>query len=204
MSIMSDTGDKHRPKVLLFGDSIRVSYQDTVAELLKDRADVVGPGENCQFSTFTLDSLDKWLGELGTPDVVHWNNGIHDCGHDPERLPVQIPLYVYVSNLRAILARLSATGAAVIWATTTPIHPDRPFRDDQWSWRNEEIDRYNKEAYGVMWARGVPINDLHALVASNYDLYLADDMLHLSEAGAKACGAAVAAAIEAALNQRTL
>jgi hypothetical protein len=204
MSIMSDTGDKHRPRVLLLGDSIRMSYQDTVAGLLKDRADVVGPAENCQFSTFALDSLGKWLGELGTPDIVHWNNGIHDSGHNPERSPVQIPLETYVSNLRTILARLCATGAAVIWATSTPVHPDRPFRDDQWSWRNEEIDKYNSAAYGVVWARGVPINDLHALVASNHDLYLADDMLHLSEAGVEACGAAAAVAIGACLDEHRL
>jgi hypothetical protein len=196
--------DKSKPRVILLGDSIRMSYQAAVAEMLNGRAEVVGPAENCQFSGFTLDSLDKWLAELGKPDIVHWNNGIHDVGHNPERSPPQVPLHAYVANLRVILDKLSATGATVIWATITPTHPDRPFLDDQWAWRNDEIAKYNSAAFGVMWARAVHINDLHSLVASDYDLYLADDMLHLSEAGMKACGAAAAEAIGACLDEHRL
>ena len=38
------------PRVLLLGDSIRMSYQPHVAELLAGRAVVVGPADNCQYS----------------------------------------------------------------------------------------------------------------------------------------------------------
>ena len=182
-------------KALLLGDSIRMSYQPLVARMLAGRAEVVGPAENCQFSAHTLASLDGWLAELGRPDIVHWNNGIHDVGHNPDRSPVQYPLDIYVANLGEILRKLRQTGAQVIWATMTPVHPDRPFLDTQWSWRNEEIARYNEEALKLMEAEGVPVNDLHAVVAADCNRYLAEDMLHLSDEGMQKCAQAVAKAI---------
>ena len=95
---------------------------------------------------------------LGKPDIVHWNNGIHDSGHNPARSPIQIPIDVYRTNLESILDRLTALTLNVIWATITPVHPDRPFRDTEWAWRNEEIDQYNEVARTLIESRGVLIN----------------------------------------------
>lgn len=184
-----------RPKILLLGDSIRMSYQPIVAERLDGKATVVGPADNCQFSLYTLSSLGRWIGELGKPDVVHWNNGIHDAGHNPNRSPVQIPIDMYQENIALILKQLRDLTPQVIWATSTPVHPDRPFTDTGWSWRNEEIDRYNAAALEVMTANEVPVNDLHTLVWNNFQEYLAEDQLHLSEAGKNACAQAVVDAI---------
>ncbi len=181
------------PKLLLLGDSIRMSYQPHVVRLLEGRVEVVGPADNCQYSLFTLSSLDRWVGQLGAPDIVHWNNGLHDVGHNPARSPVQIPLDMYRDNLAHILNRLRAWTPKIIWATSTPVHPTRPFLDSQWSWRNEEIDQYNAAARELMEAEGVPINDLHKLVWDHLNEYLAEDMLHLSAAGMAACGEKVAA-----------
>ena len=183
------------PKVLLLGDSIRMSYQPFVAQSLQAIAEVVGPADNCQFSLYTLSSLDRWTSVLGQPDIVHWNNGLHDVGHNPNRSPVQIPMEMYRANLELILKRLRAMTPHVIWATSTPVHPDRPFRSDQWSWRNEEIDQYNEASISLIQAYDVPINDLHTLVCGNLEVYLSDDQLHLSEAGQKACAEAVVGAI---------
>ena len=188
-----------RRKVLLLGDSIRMSYQPLAAQKLDPVAEVVGPSDNCQYSLYTLSSLDRWIGQLGEPDIVHWNNGLHDVGHNPSRHPVQIPLDMYVANLAFILQRLRALTPRVIWATTTPAHPDRPFRHDAWSWRTEEITRYNKAALKLMKDHGVPVNDLHALILSDVGRYLAADQLHLSPAGQEACAQAVARAIKACL-----
>jgi len=190
-----------KPKVLLLGDSIRMSYQPIVAEILRDVAEVVGPSDNCQFSLYTLSSLQRWFDELGRPDVVHWNNGIHDAGHNPNRSPVQIPLDVYAKNIEFILRQLLETGARVVWATTTPVHPARPFYDDQWAWRNEEIDRYNAAALEIMGRYGIPVNDLHSIVMSNPDRLLSEDQLHLSEKGQRKCAEAVAAAVRPLLKQ---
>ena len=179
-----------------------MSYQPHVARLLDGRAEVVGPADNCQYSLFTLSSLDRWIGELGEPDIVHWNNGIHDSGHNPARSPVQIPIDMYRANLDFILARLTALTPNVIWATITPIHPDRPFRDTEWAWRNEEIDQYNNVARELMTNRGIPINDLHMLVWKNVSEFLSEDQLHLSEAGQKACAKAVTESVSLLLASR--
>jgi isoamyl acetate esterase len=185
-------------KVLLLGDSIRMSYQATVAEMMKDSADVVGPEENCQFSAYTLESLDRWLEQLGTPDIVHWNNGLHDIGHNPDRKPIQYPLDEYISNLKAIIEKIRGTGAKIIWATSTPVHPKRPFRNTEWAWRNDEIDQYNKSALELMQNECIPVDDLHTIVSENVDAYLSEDMLHLSEEGIKRCAEAVVKAINKA------
>lgn len=184
---------------MLLGDSIRMSYQPLVAERLAGEVEVWGPAENCQFSLYTLSSLPRWLGQFQEPDVVHWNNGIHDVGHNPNRAPVQMPLEVYRGNVEFILRQLLAARARVVWATMTPVHPQRPFREDQWSWRNEEIDVYNAAAREVMAAHGIPVNDLHGLVAADPDNLLSEDQLHLSEAGMACCADAAAEAVRARL-----
>ncbi len=188
------------PKVLLLGDSIRMSYQWPVADRLKGIAEVVGPSDNCQFSTYTLSSLDRWVKELGVPDIVHWNNGIHDAGHNPDRIPVQIPLETYRKNLESILSRLREMTPHIIWATSTPVHPDRPLRSDQWSWRNAEIDQYNAAGVELMRGHSVPINDLHSVVAADPGKYLCEDQLHLSSEGIQECAEAVAKAIKRILD----
>ena len=71
------------PRVMLLGDSIRMSYQPLVAELLAGRAEVFGPRVNGRFALFTLTSIPDWIAEFGRPDLVHWNNGIHDAGYNP-------------------------------------------------------------------------------------------------------------------------
>ena len=179
------------PRVLLLGDSIRMSYQPAVAELLDGKAEVVGPEGNGQYSAFTLEHLDEWIEQLGCPNLVHWNNGIHDVGHNPTREPIQYPLCNYLANLRAILDKLLANDAQVIWATSTPVHPDKPWNPDGWSWRNGEINRYNTAARKLMQQENVPINDLHALVEANVDDLLGQDMLHLSDEGKRLCAEAV-------------
>ena len=186
-------------KVLLLGDSIRMSYQPHVVRMLDGEADVVGPADNCQYSLFTLSSIDRWVGELGIPQVVHWNSGIHDAGHNPRRSPVQIPLEMYRANLQFILEKLRLFTSRIIFATSTPVHPDRPFLEAEWSWRNGEIDKYNDAARTLMESEGVPINDLGEVVWKNYGAFLSEDQLHLSTAGQLACAHAVADRIRPAL-----
>ena len=183
------------PRVLLLGDSIRQSYQPMVINKLSDRAQVVGPQENCQFSLYTLVSLGRWFEDLGKPQIVHWNNGLHDCGHCPGRRPIQMPIDVYIGNLEFILKQLRDITPHVIWATSTAVHPNRPFTTEAWSWRNDEIDQYNHAASELMSKYDIPINDLHKLVFDKVDEYLAEDQVHLSEAGQEACANAVVDAI---------
>ncbi|MCC6578800.1 MAG: hypothetical protein IT440_00025 [Phycisphaeraceae bacterium] len=201
---MNDTdtsrADRPRPRILLLGDSIRISYQARVAEMMGAAAEVVGPLENSQFSLYTLSALPRWLESLGRPDVVHWNNGLHDTGFNPRRFPPQIPLDMYIANLDFARQLLSASGARIIWAATTPVHLRRPFTAEEWSWRNEDIDRYNLAARELMQRHCIPICDLHAVVRADMDNHLVEDGVHLTDAGIEACATAVAGAIESALN----
>ena len=185
-----------RKKVMLLGDSIRRSYQPHVARLLGDRARVLGPADNCRYTLYTLSSLDRWLEELGKPEIVHWNNGLHDAGHDPKRSPAQIPLDMYLDNLGFILERLRQETPRIIWATSTPVHPRREMDAARWWWDNDEIERYNEGARRMMGKEGVPVNDLHAIISAHPDEYFAEDRLHLSAAGQMACARAVVRYVE--------
>ena len=53
----------------------------------------------------------------------------------------------------------------------------------------------NIEAARLMTAEGIEINDLNAILKHDVDACLAEDHLHLSDAGIAACGTAVAQAI---------
>ena len=183
-------------RIMLIGDSIRMSYEPLVdATLSTEGHEVFGAPGNSQFTLYTLASLGPWLAEFPDPEVVHWNNGLHDIGHNPNRAPVQMPLDVYSGNLRFIARHLLTTGARICFASSTPVHPERPFRDDQWSWRNDEIDAYNDAARLVMSELGIPVNELHKVVGDDVGRYLSDDQLHLSDEGKQTCADAVCAAI---------
>jgi acyl-CoA thioesterase-1 len=72
------------------------------------------------------------------------------------------PPDVYEKYLRELVARMRATGAKLIWATTTPVpnggnlSPTRRFAS---------VDTYNAVAKRVMDENGVAIDDLNATVA---------------------------------------
>ena len=179
------------PRLLLLGDSIRMSYQPHVVRLLDGQVNVVGPKVNGEFSAHTLASLDEWLEECGRPDVVHWNNGLHDIGHRPEREPRQIPIQTYEDNLVQILGRLREVTSKIVWATTTPVHPTRPFLDTEWAWRNEEVIAYNDVATALMTRENVPINNLYEVVRENEETCFVEDKLHLNGTGQSLCAVAV-------------
>jgi lysophospholipase L1-like esterase len=184
-----------KKRILLLGDSIRMSYQPKVKELLADTADVCGPEENCQFALYTLSSIDRWLAEFINPDIIHINLCLHDSGHNPKRQPHQLPIDMYIGNLRFILDRLFETKAKVIWATTTPVHPKRPFLRTEWSWRNQEVSEYNAQALDLIKQYNIPVNDLGSIIWSHIDEYLAADMIHLNEKGIEHCAIAVVESI---------
>lgn len=180
-------------KVMLLGDSIRISYMETVKRLLTDEAEVWGPPDNCRFVKYTLWNIGDWLTACGKPDVIHWNNGIWDIYLQNDHLGVFTPLDEYITYLERTLAELRRTGAAIIWATTTPARPGLA------TCSNDVIDQYNAEAVAFMRWRKVEINDLNALLRPDLDRYISEDKVHLSEAGIAACGRQVADIVRARL-----
>lgn len=176
-------------KVMLLGDSIRLGYQPFVQDGLQEEAEVVGPEENGRFSKYTLWGVNLWLDQLGKPDIVHWNNGLWDLHHEFPMVEALTSLAEYLENLTRIINELERTGATIIFATTTPIHPSGKGRS------NAEIDYYNQAAVKLMRSRNIEINDLNRLVKEDLQDHICDDLLHLTEEGYRKCAAQTIAAI---------
>lgn len=167
------------PRVLILGDQI---YQQPANELrkeLKGKAEVnfpgMKPGEVWN-STTALELIDRQLGD-GRWDLIHFNCGLGDLIH---RVPGVKAFRVmpqhaggirttdprqYEKNLHALVTRLKATGAKLVWASTTPI---RHSSTNVFT-KGTEIE-YNAIAAKVMAGHGIPTNDMYVFVRSLIDM----------------------------------
>jgi acyl-CoA thioesterase-1 len=187
--------------VLLLGDSISVGYTPAVQTELNGRARVVRPGENCAGTTKGIEHVDRWLAiEGGGWDVIHFNFGLHDLkrvqpdsgknSNDPAH-PHQASLAVYEVQLREITQRLQATGARLIFATTTPVPAGgvSPHREPG------DVVAYNRVAVSLMKTAGIPVNDLFRFAMEyEHDIQLERDV-HFTEDGSSVLGRRVSQAI---------
>lgn len=182
------------PQVLLIGDSISMGYTLPVRETLKGRANVHRIPQNGASSGYGVQRLDAWLGE-GRWDVIHFNFGLHDAKLPPEGTR-HSPPDVYEKNLRELVKRLKATGAKLIWASSTPIPnggvlaPNRRFGD---------IDHYNAIAAKVMKENGVAINDLNAAIAPHVKEHQKPMDVHFLDSGSGLLAKRVSEAVVRAL-----
>ncbi|QDS91186.1 hypothetical protein EC9_54060 [Rosistilla ulvae] len=177
------------PRVLLIGDSISMGYTQPTRKLLADKANVHRIPANGGPTFRGLANIDKWLGD-GNWDVIHFNWGIHDLKHQADGTR-QVEPADYEKNLRLLVAKMKATGAKLIWASTTPIpkgklNPDRTFGDET---------HYNEIAARVMTELDVPINDLHGYIMPRFDELHRPQDLHYTSAGSDYLAQQVAAAI---------
>ena len=192
-------------KVLLLGDSIRLSYQDRVRELLSDVAEVVWPEANCQYTLYTIWNIRFWFRDYkwGKVDLIHWNNGTwdhHRCLDDGE--PLSTPEEYLFLN-RRLHRQLKTYTDNLIWATTTPAGTNKAFDKeslaslprDEW---NKEIGLYNDLLSAYLRDQGVAIDDIHGLVSDNID-YICEDGFHLNSEGVQAVARQVADCIRSHL-----
>lgn len=178
-------------KVMLLGDSIRMSYQEEVQRCLGEDYNVWGFEKNGRYAKYTLNELREYVKVFGTPDIIHWNNGLWDTQIEYVEDGAFTPIDEYMSYIRRILRELRKLTPYVIFATTTPVRPQIATQ------KNEIIDAYNACVVDFMKANGVMVNDLNVLVASDRDRYLCEDNMHLSNDGVAVCGRAVADCIRA-------
>ena len=150
--------------------------------------------------------INKWW------DVIHFNFGLHDLKHvDPvtgvnsprASDPVQADIVQYSSNLEHIVGKLERTGAALIFATTTPVPPGaaNPLRE------REAPALYNKAALEVVTTRArgngvIRVNDLYAAVEGDLQTFQQPGNVHFKPAGNQFMAKQVAESIEAALAER--
>jgi len=182
-------------KVMLIGDSIRMGYQPGVTELLRDKATVSGPQENCRFSAYTLFNLATWVPDDDF-DVIQWNNGQWDTCHMPDRR-IHTPLETYLELQERIATILRTKTRRLIFATTTPVWPEQFAKAVFHPRRNEDITAYNSAVIAALSRLGVEINDLHTPIAADVKQFISDDMVHLTKAGNALCARRIAAMIEA-------
>jgi acyl-CoA thioesterase-1 len=181
------------PRVLLIGDSISMGYTLPLRKLLEGKANVHRIPENGGPTRNGVAKIEKWLG-TGRWDVIHFNWGIHDLKFMPDGKR-QVEPEDYEKNLRALVAKMKATGAKLICATITPIpdgelQPGRRFGDE---------NEYNAIAKKIMEADGVRINDLNACITPELGRVQKPKDVHYTEEGSALLAKKVAAEIEAVL-----
>ncbi len=188
------------PKVVLLGDSIRMSYAPYAEKALAGQAVVISPKFNGGDSARVLKSLEEWA-IREQPAVVHFNCGIHDTKKSKSTGKFQVPPDEYASNLRSIVERLrKETKAVVIFGLTTPVDDARAAKGRQkvdYELLEASASQYNQIAQRVMTEVGVPVNDLRAALgdAEERARLLGGDGIHFTPAGYEKLGTAVAAEV---------
>ncbi len=187
------------PRVLLIGDSISMGYTLPTRELLKGKANLHRIPRNGSSTKDALPYIDGWIAE-GKWDVIHFNWGLHDLKHFKDgKMELTAPQVStpdeYERNLRELVKKMKATGAKLIWATTTPV----PEGSDGRVAGDEK--KYNEAAAHVMKDEGVPTDDLHALCVPKLAEWQRPSNVHFTEAGYASLAAKVAADIATALKK---
>ena len=179
------------PRVLIIGDSISMGYTAPVRELLKGKANVHRPAENCSGTRNGLKKLDAWLGK-GKWDVIHFNFGLHDAKLLPEGT-WHSDLPEYEKNLAELVNRMKATGARIIVTTTTPVPNGGVLAPNR---RFGSIDEYNASAAKVMKQAGVVVDDLGSVITPQVDGLRLPNDVHYKPDGYALLARSVASSIE--------
>jgi acyl-CoA thioesterase-1 len=177
------------PRVLLIGDSISIGYTVPTRKLLAGKANVHRIPTNGGPTKNGIANIQKWLGD-GKWDVIHFNWGIHDLKFMPDGKR-QVEPADYEANLRKLVATLKATGAKLIWATTTPI-PDGELNPPR---KFGQVKEYNEIAAKVMAENGVAIDDLNAHITPHLATMQNPRDVHYSAAGSEHLAKKVAESI---------
>lgn len=180
-----------KKKIALLGDSIRmIGYGTKVPEMLGEDYEVFQPEDNCRFAKYTLRMLFDYKDQLKDCEVIHWNNGLWDVSDLLGDGKLFSTDEEYVENMLRIAVQLKKITPNVIFATTTPVHPEYPYN------RNTDIQRFNALLVSRLQEMGFVINDLYSVVAADIEKNICEDQIHLSEAGIAACSEKVVAAIK--------
>lgn len=202
------TPDPQLPHVLILGDSISIAYTREVRTILKGQANVYRPMSannknpaNCGDTTIGLAHIDAWLAGKKW-DVIHFNWGLWDLcyrnpsskqqgNRDKKNGALSTQPDVYRRNLETLVGKLKATGAKLVWASTTVVPEGEVGRfvgDDT---------KYNAIAAEVMKRHGIVINDLHATTKKfQPGMFVKPGDVHFTPEASKVLAAQVAEQIQ--------
>lgn len=182
-------------KITLLGDSIRlIGYGKKTEELLGDGFEVYQPEDNCRFAKYTLRGLFDWAEAMKGSRIVHFNCGLWDIcdifGDGTFTTENE-----YIETMTRIADILLSRYDKVIFATTTPVSEKNVYN------KNSDIERFNEIIVPIFEKKGIIINDLYSLIASDIDKFICDDTIHLSEEGIEATALMVSDVIKAAAKE---
>ncbi|MHB1458973.1 MAG: hypothetical protein ACYC0V_18845 [Armatimonadota bacterium] len=200
--------DPNLPRVLLIGDSISIGYTMPVRNQLAGKANVHRIPTNGMFSANGLENIKEWLGNSKW-DVIHFNWGIWDthllaadgsiltAEDEKNGKPgsIRTTIFEYEANLGKLVDIMLASGAKLIWASSTPV----TCRSGN---RIGDIDRYNLAASAVMKKKGVIIDDLNSYIKPHLKEMQMDDGCHFRPVGDELLGKIVAECIISALGTK--
>ena len=182
------------PNVLIIGDSVYQQHARGVLTELKNQATVQfanWPKFVLPNSASAVEDIDSLLGlkdvagndvpaeKRPSWDLIHFNVGLGDLVYCVPNIKshrilsfdyggvIRTDAKQYEQNLETLvrLLRQKASGAKIVWASTTPI---RHSRENVFK-KGTEI-AYNQIAERVMRKHGVPINDMYNYVISFMDM----------------------------------
>ena len=180
--------DPKLPRVLLIGDSVSRGYTLPARVALQRKANVHRAPENCGPTSNGIKKMDVWLGE-GKWDVIHFNFGIHDRKTSAKD---------YEDRLELIVKQLKATGAKLIWASTTPIPPDTKDGPEA----TTAIIEKNRIAAEIMKINMVHVNDLFNFITPQLSKVQNPMDVHFKGEGYDMLGRQVALKIEEILKTK--
>ncbi len=180
--------DPKLPRVLLIGDSVSRGYTLPARVALQRKANVHRAPENCGPTANGIKKMDVWLGE-GKWDVIHFNFGIHDRKTSAKD---------YEDRLELIVKQLKATGAKLIWASTTPIPPDTKDGPEA----TTAIIEKNRIAADIMKKHMVHVNDLFGFITPQLSKVQNPMDVHFKGEGYDMLGRQVALKIEQVLKTK--
>lgn len=180
--------DPKLPRVLLIGDSVSRGYTLPARVALQRKANVHRAPENCGPTSNGIKKMDVWLGE-GKWDVIHFNFGIHDRKTSAKD---------YEDRLELIVKQLKATGAKLIWASTTPIPPDTKDGPEA----TTAIIEKNRIAADIMKKNMVHVNDLFDFITPQLSKVQNPMDVHFKGEGYDMLGRQVALKIEQVLKTK--
>ena len=180
--------DPKLPRVLLIGDSVSRGYTLPARVALERKANLHRAPENCGPAANGIKKMDVWLGE-GKWDVIHFNFGIHDRKTSPKD---------YEGRLELIVKQLKATGAKLIWASTTPIPPDTKDGPEA----TTAIIEKNRIAAEIMKKNMIHVNDLFTFITPQLSKVQNPMDVHFKGEGYDMLGRQVALEIEKVLKTK--
>ena len=188
-------------KVVLYGDSIRIGYEEYIRRSLAGQAEVYFPDDNCRFAQYLFRYAHVWKDKGNWPDdvdVVHWNAGLWDVLELFEDGP-----FSSIEHYRDMIVRIDRRlrliypHAKMIFATSTAV-VEEEYAPDKCR-HNATIEQYNAVAIDALKDTDTEINDLYAITKDCPRELHSDKTHYYTEGGVALVGGQVLSVITRAL-----